>query len=718
MVSSSLIIHSLSLRQPQPSPHRELIRPAAKWGVSTFPSQASGSNRHPTSAHAHHPSVVTAHPALGNQAIGVLTTDQNAVPSTSRENALHRPPMPVMDSLPLPKDPSSSAHSVNQANSVFSAPPTTESGQSDLGNKIKVVVWPRTERTTKRPRTPQETVLVEVRQDEQPVAPLSPARFPAPADNERPGPSVPREPVIHDSSPQNENSELIERGDLKDLNVICNLLLENPEYPKKANSVLTQSSVLLETNDSETQESENYFDYFKLKTVGPEVVIQAADMLMGDFRMLSCQDIKWALNCLKGHYAITRKALFEALKKWQENSTDPSGKKKRRREPNERAFIDFKFEQGSLKLERKMYFLEKNRRWSRGNESTLEPSLVKELQFYEQKAKEMAEHEDFLLALQVNEEQYQKDGQLIECGCCCGEFAFEEMTQCTDGHLFCKECLVKYAQEAVFGSGRSELSCMDGSCTCSFPTSELEKVLPENILCKYYERQAEEAVAATCADELVRCPFCNFPALLDKDISLFSCPNPRCRKESCRKCHVVWKEHAGKTCEQVLERDEIRLRVAFEEKMTAARVRKCHKCAAGLVKSEGCNRMSCRCGAFMCYLCREPINGYNHFCQHARSPGAPCRQCKKCSLWTDPTVNDDTLHFFCFERGCFHAQCLKSSKHLYFLYIYSAYKALEWSMLLLMRVDGLGVLRAPYCRTTAATTVNRHALAAYYIITN
>uniref|UniRef100_A0A8C1WHR2 RING-type domain-containing protein n=1 Tax=Cyprinus carpio TaxID=7962 RepID=A0A8C1WHR2_CYPCA len=417
-------------------------------------------------------------------------------------------------------------------------------------------------------------------------------------------------------------------------------MLENPEYPKKANSVLTQSSVLLETNDSET---ENYFDYFKLKTVGPEVVIQAADMLMGDFRMLSCQDIKWALNCLKGHYAITRKALFEALKKWQENSTDPSGKKKRRREPNERAFIDFKFEQGSLKLERKMYFLEKNRRWSRGNESTLEPSLVKELQFYEQKAKEMAEHEDFLLALQVNEEQYQKDGQLIECGCCCGEFAFEEMTQCTDGHLFCKECLVKYAQEAVFGSGRSELSCMDGSCTCSFPTSELEKVLPENILCKYYERQAEEAVAATCADELVRCPFCNFPALLDKDISLFSCPNPRCRKESCRKCHVVWKEHAGKTCEQVLERDEIRLRVAFEEKMTAARVRKCHKCAAGLVKSEGCNRMSCRCGAFMCYLCREPINGYNHFCQHARSPGAPCRQCKKCSLWTDPTQDDERI---------------------------------------------------------------------------
>lgn len=51
---------------------------------------------------------------------------------------------------------------------------------------------------------------------------------------------------------------------------------------------------------------------------------------------------------------------------------------------------------------------------------------------------------------------------------------------------------------------QSELSCMEGGCPCSYPVCELEKVLPENILCKYYERQAEEAVAATCADELVR----------------------------------------------------------------------------------------------------------------------------------------------------------------------------------------------------------------------
>lgn len=438
--------------------------------------------------------------------------------------------------------------------------------------------------------------------------------------------------------------EVIHLNDYYDLNELCNFLLENPDYPKREDRVIINPNSSLLASPDEKLPKIDFFDYSTLAPLDQRCFNQAADLLMADFKMLSSQDIKWALHELKGHYAITRKAFSDAIKKWQELSQETSGKRKRRKEMNQYSYIDFKFEQGKKKIQKRMYFLEKKRRHCRSYERhALLPAVQQELEFYEQKVKELAEHEDFLLALQMNEEQYQKNGQLIECRCCYGEFPFEELTQCTDAHLFCKECLIRYAQEAVFGSGKSELSCMEGSCTCSFPTSELEKVLPQTILGKYYERKAEEEVAAAYADELVRCPSCSFPALLDSDVKRFSCPNPRCRKETCRKCQGLWKEHNGLTCEELAEKDDIKYRTSVEEKMTAARIRKCHKCGTGLIKSEGCNRMSCRCGAQICYLCRVPINGYDHFCQHPRSPGAPCQECNRCSLWTDPTEDDEKL---------------------------------------------------------------------------
>lgn len=40
--------------------------------------------------------------------------------------------------------------------------------------------------------------------------------------------------------------------------------------------------------------------------------------------------------------------------------------------------------------------------------------------------------------------------------------------------------------------------------------------------------------------------------------------------------------------------------------MTEATVRNCPKCKAKIVKEEGCNKITCRCGGTICYICREP----------------------------------------------------------------------------------------------------------------
>ncbi|MGE9502812.1 hypothetical protein ACQP3D_31020, partial [Escherichia coli] len=54
--------------------------------------------------------------------------------------------------------------------------------------------------------------------------------------------------------------------------------------------------------------------------------IQAADLMMTEFKILSSRDITWSLHEFIGHYAITRKALFDTIGKWQEQSPDTSGK--------------------------------------------------------------------------------------------------------------------------------------------------------------------------------------------------------------------------------------------------------------------------------------------------------------------------------------------------------------------------------------------------------
>ncbi|XP_029442767.1 E3 ubiquitin-protein ligase RNF216-like [Rhinatrema bivittatum] len=95
---------------------------------------------------------------------------------------------------------------------------------------------------------------------------------------------------------------------------ICNMLLENPDYPKiEGAMVLNPNSSLLTSPDENKVPKVDLFDFFKLTPVDQRCFIQAANLLMADFKMLSSQDIKWALHELKGHYAITRKVITAFL---------------------------------------------------------------------------------------------------------------------------------------------------------------------------------------------------------------------------------------------------------------------------------------------------------------------------------------------------------------------------------------------------------------------
>ena len=86
-----------------------------------------------------------------------------------------------------------------------------------------------------------------------------------------------------------------------------------------------------------------------------------------------------------------------------------------------------------------------------------------------------------------------------------------------------------------------------------------------------------------------------------------------------------------------MEKDaEVRKRTYIENKMSEALMRKCWSCKKPFVKVDGCNKMTCQCGAQMCYLCRQPVKSYGHFYGQGGQPTAQ----KKCPLFS----NNDVVH--------------------------------------------------------------------------
>lgn len=73
------------------------------------------------------------------------------------------------------------------------------------------------------------------------------------------------------------------------------------------------------------------------------------------------------------------------------------------------------------------------------------------------------------------------------------------------------------------------------------------------------------------------------------------------------------------------------------------KIRKCFKCGCEFIKFDGCNKMICRCGIIMCYICRKFNIGYNYFCQYLKDFGKFCIKCKSCFLWIDFIEDDNRV---------------------------------------------------------------------------
>lgn len=269
--------------------------------------------------------------------------------------------------------------------------------------------------------------------------------------------------------------------------------------------------------------------------------------------------------------------------------------------------------------------------------SPLDEVLSAELRWLQKKELEELSAADSKMAEELNVQLAEEDGAMLECGCCFSEYPFEALIQCSEGHLFCKNCLKHYVEETVFGGGRSTIKCMSSEgCQGFFPDSMIKVAVPEKVFAKYSEALTRDALKAADINDLVNCHHCQMQVSLPADCgNVLVCPG--CDAETCRLCGE--EAHIPLKCSEVEKKSETQARLSVEEAMTAARIRECPKCKTRFFKTEGCNKMVCTCNTFLCYVCRKDITkqGYGHFCQTAHCDH---KTCGKCKLYTN-TLEDD-----------------------------------------------------------------------------
>ncbi|EAT80040.2 hypothetical protein SNOG_12742 [Parastagonospora nodorum SN15] len=274
--------------------------------------------------------------------------------------------------------------------------------------------------------------------------------------------------------------------------------------------------------------------------------------------------------------------------------------------------------------------------------------------------------QDFELAMQWNEEEAEKEGEMYDCECCFIPNTLQQMSACdADGHYICFRCIRHSINAALYDQGWARnintevctLKCvapmMDGSEDCKgcVPLPFVKRALLEeqdgqDTFDKLDERFANEALIKSQLP-LVRCPFCSYAELDDfscRDGDLFAnssstamiislshsaaaalpfytpiqsalrrihlkrrglrfqCLSPTCSRASCLTCSAPW--HDPHTC---YSSQLTSLRLTLERATTDAVKRTCPQCNLGFVKSEGCNKLVCLCGYSMCYVCREGL---------------------------------------------------------------------------------------------------------------
>ena len=214
-------------------------------------------------------------------------------------------------------------------------------------------------------------------------------------------------------------------------------------------------------------------------------------------------------------------------------------------------------------------------------------------------------------AAQTMEQTHPEKDEKETCPICYDEVSHPEQLGC--GHIYCSGCLRHYLASAP-ETKTFPLVCLGDETACKIPislplirrfmTPQAFQALVEAAFRSYLDQHSQELKYCTTPD-------CQQIYRHSREIRILQCPS--CFSSICSACDD--EAHEGLTCQQRRDQKNPSVQDRLFNGWADEHGKRCPECNSVIEKIDGCNHITCRCGAHLCWKCGKTFRAdeiYGH----------------------------------------------------------------------------------------------------------